>query len=222
MIEFVAATRLSPAEFSVSPLGLSLARVEKDVRIKPRITFNNREGLPEIYNRRIDTADPAEILVFLHDDVWIEDFYVSDRLIEALKTFDIAGLAGNRKRAPRQGLWARSQDATRLDPTLAGAIAHGDGPMGKVGFFGPIVAEVELLDGVFIAARKSSLRRHGVRFDPRFDFHFYDLDFCRTARSKGLHIGTFPLALTHRSAGEGFHGAAWEANRDRYFAKWGD
>ena len=61
----------------------------------------------------------------------------------------------------------------------------------------------------------------GVRFDERFDFHFYDLDFCRTARANGLRLGTFPLAVTHRSAG-GFGSPAWQENAERYLEKWGD
>ena len=93
--------------------------------------------------------------------------------------------------------------------------------MGKVGFFGPIVAQVELLDGVFIAARKSTLRKSGVRFDERFDLHFYDMDFCRTATKAGLRLGTFPLAVTHRSNGD-FFTAEWDDNYQRYFKKWGD
>jgi GT2 family glycosyltransferase len=222
MIEIVSATRLSESEFPASPLGISLARVQKDPRIKPRIAFENSAGLPEVYNRRIEATEPAEILVFVHDDVWIEDFYFSDRVIAALKDFDAVGLAGNRRRTPGQRFWTRSIEDRKADPFLAGAIAHGDAPMGKVGFFGPIIAEVELLDGVFLAARKSQLRKHGVRFDPRFDFHFYDLDFCRTARTKGLRLGTFPLSVTHRSMGGGYRSESWQANADRYFAKWGD
>ncbi len=221
MIEFVSATRLSQEEFRKSPLGVSLDRVSKDTRIRASIAYQNTNGLPTIYNRRIASKDPAEILVFVHDDIWIEDFYVSDRLLDSLKSFDIVGLAGNRKRVPGQKVWARSIINGQLYPHLAGAIAHGDAPMGKVGFFGPIIAEVEVLDGVFLAARKSTLRKSGVRFDERFDFHFYDLDFCRTAKKAGLRLGTFPLSVTHRSKGE-FFSSRWEASSQRYFEKWGD
>ena len=220
MIEFVSATRLSREEFRESPLGVSLDRVSKDTRINASIAYQNKDGLPTVYNRRITSKDPAEILVFVHDDVWIEDFYVSDRLLTALQSFDVVGLAGSKKHIPGQKIWCRSIDG-QWYTHLAGAIAHGDAPMGKVGFFGPIVAQVELLDGVFIAARKSTLRKSGVRFDERFDFHFYDMDFCRTATKAGLRLGTFPLAVTHRSNGD-FFTAEWDDNYQRYFKKWGD
>jgi GT2 family glycosyltransferase len=223
MIDLTSATRLSQATFNAqAPLASSLQRLEKDSRLHRHIAFDNRRGLPEIYNARIEAADADEIIVFVHDDVWLEDFYFSDRIIEGLKQFDVIGVAGTGRRAAQQDLWARSPETGQLDlPHLRGAIAHGDGPMGKVGFYGPIVGEVELLDGVFLAARRDALLQHDVRFDPSFGFHFYDLDFCRTARRKGLRLGTWPISMTHRSAGNP-NSPEWRTARQAYFAKWGD
>lgn len=223
MIDVVTATRLSRAEYDdQAPLALSLRRLEKDPRITPHVAFDNTRGLPEIYDRVIEANDTGDILVFVHDDVWLEDFYFSDRVIEGLKAFDVIGVAGNTRRLPGQDGWARSHETGRLDlPHLRGAIAHGDQPLGKVGFYGPITGEVEVLDGVFIAARRDALLEHGVRFDQRFAFHFYDLDFCRTARGKGLRLGTWPISMTHRSTGSP-NSPAWLKARDAYFAKWGD
>ena len=99
MIEVASATRLTETEFwAEAPLATSLARMVKDLRITPRIAFENVLGLPARYNASIDEENPAEILVFVHDDVWIEDFYFSDRIIEGLTHFDILGLAGNTRR----------------------------------------------------------------------------------------------------------------------------
>ena len=222
MIEIVSATRLSEPGFrEQAPLAACLARVAKDRRITPVVTCENARGLSEVYNARIDAEDPAEILVFVHDDVWLEDFYFADRILEGLKQFDIIGVAGNSRRLPRQSSWAHGPDG-RLDlPYLRGAIAHGTSPLGKVGFFGPIVGECELLDGVFLAARKQTLRTAGVRFDPRFSFHFYDLDFCRAARRAGLRLGTWPIAMTHRSSGAPGTDA-WNMGLAAYRAKWPD
>jgi len=223
MIDVVTATRLSRSDFAAtSALALSLQRLANDPRLTPRVAFDNSDGLPEIYDRAIETNDPGDILVFVHDDVWLEDFYFSDRIIDGLKQFDVIGVAGNSRRMPGQDNWARSHQTGRLDlPYLRGAIAHGKAPLGKVGFYGPIVGDVESLDGVFIAARRDALLKNGVRFDRRFGFHFYDLDFCRTARSKGLRLGTWPISMTHRSTGTP-NSPAWREARDAYFAKWGD
>ena len=103
MIDVVAATRLSRADFeSQAPLALSLRRLDKDRRLTPRVAFGNSDGLPEVYDRVIEAGDTGDIVVFVHDDVWLEDFYFSDRVIEGLKAFDIIGVAGNSRRLPRQ------------------------------------------------------------------------------------------------------------------------
>jgi GT2 family glycosyltransferase len=77
------------------------------------------------------------------------------------------------------------------------------------------------MDGVFLAVKKATLLSHGLRFDPRFDFHFYDLDFCRTARDLGLRLGTWPIALTHQSRG-GYNTPAWNEKARMYLEKWAD
>ena len=102
---------------------------------------------------------------------------------------------------------------------LSGSIAGGDAPFGPVSYFGAVPAECELLDGVFLAAKKFTLTANGILFDPCFDFHFYDMDFCRTARQKGLRLGTWPICLTHRSGGA-FSSPPWIEKYRLYCEKW--
>jgi hypothetical protein len=45
-------------------------------------------------------------LVFLHDDVWLDDYYLFSRIMEGLKQFDLIGGAGCKQRSPRQPSWA--------------------------------------------------------------------------------------------------------------------
>ena len=71
------------------------------------------------------------------------------------------------------------------------------------------------------AAKRSTLNGRGVRFDPRFTFHFYDMDFCRSARERGLRLGTWPICLTHQSTGA-FGSEGWLKGYESYLAKWGD
>jgi GT2 family glycosyltransferase len=223
MIEVVAATRLSEGDFwNESALGQSLQRLEFDARVTAHITYENRRGLPDIYNSRIAAQDSREVLVFVHDDVWLDDYYVTDRILEACEHFDVVGIAGNRRRTPGQPGWAfiDSQFTWDEHENLSGRVAHGKDPCGRVSSFGPCPADCELLDGVFLAARKSALLDKAVRFDARFDFHFYDLDFCRTARSKGLRLGTWPICITHQSNG-GFGGEQWQQRYRMYLEKWG-
>ena len=70
------------------------------------------------------------------------------------------------------------------------------------------------------AADSALLHKKGVRFDPRFQFHFYDLDFCRSAQAARLRLGTWPIALSHASHGTSIQSKAWERSRALYFQKW--
>ena len=171
------------------------------------------------------------MLVFVHDDVYLDDWMLGVHLMEALDHFDVVGVAGNTRRQPSQLTWYLEPPVTlpdgRLSLTdwdsahLSGAVAHGAPAQSMVKVYGPAPQPVALLDGVFLAARAARLREAQVRFDPRFDFHFYDLDFCRTAQAAGLRLGTWPLAITHASGGQSVHSASWQVGAQRYLEKWG-
>ena len=225
IIEIVSATLKTEDDFwNHSALGLSLKRLQQDKRLRTHITYQNRLGLPEIYNRRIQVDDAADYLVFVHDDVWIDDFFLVNRVIEGLQSYDIIGVAGNKRRQPYQPSWAFVQHdgGLKVDTpeNFSGSVAHGNEAFGQINIYGPAPAACELLDGLFLAASKDTLRKHGVLFDQRFNFHFYDLDFCRSAANFGLKIGTWPICLTHRSGGS-FATPEWESGRTLYFDKWG-
>lgn len=70
-----------------------------------------------------------------------------------------------------------------------------------------------------MAVRARTLKDSGVRFDPALGFHFYDLDFCRAATAAGLRLGTWPIAISHRSAGESMQSQAWRDSRALYWRK---
>src|SRR3954471_2293948 len=95
-IRLIAATRHDEVSFSRHcRLGLALKRLAFDQRVQGFIACANTEGLPVVYNRAIDQAPPADILLFTHDDVYIADFLVGTRLHHGLASFDVIGVAGN-------------------------------------------------------------------------------------------------------------------------------
>ena len=222
MIDVVSATRLSETDFwNTSALGISLRRLAHDGRLAARLAFANRRGLPEIYNARISAGGCSDMLVFVHDDVWIDDYFLADRVIEGLRHYDVIGVAGNRRKVQRQPSWAFVDTKFTWDDraNLTGCVAHGKHPFGDISFFGAVPADCELLDGVFLAARTAALKENGVFFDPRFEFHFYDMDFCRSARLRGLRLGTWPICLTHQSGGA-FGTQQWNLKYRAYIEKW--
>jgi GT2 family glycosyltransferase len=224
MVEFVCATRRSEEEFwTQSALGLSLIRMSFDRRILPRVAVSNTYGLPDIYNHSLDDETGPDIQIFIHDDVWLMDHFLVDRVLEGLQHCDVLGVAGVRQRVPGQPAWCFSDtELTPIDQALkAGSVAHSEEPFGRITHFGDCPAECELMDGVFLATRKSVLKRAGVRFDPQFDFHFYDMDFCRAARQRGLKLMAWPIALTHQSKGS-YISSHWREKYEAYLRKWGE
>lgn len=220
-VVLVSATRATPSDFARRTwLGSSLLRLAHDSRIRAQIAFENRAGLPLVYNAGLAQCAAEDLVVFVHDDVRLDDYHLADRLAEALSKYDVVGVAGNRRRQAGQPGWGFVDVQGRWDEPqyLSGSVAHGES--GRVTRFGPAPADCELLDGLLLAARVDRLRAHGVVFDPRFSFHLYDLDFCRSARAAGLRLGTWPLAVTHQSGGN--FDANWRDALRIYFGKWGN
>ena len=229
-IHVVSATRLSEAAFwETSLLGVSLRRIEYLVPVKHTITFENRAGLPTIYNAALATMDTADIAVFMHDDVTVHDFHLPHRLAEGLRTFDVIGPAGHAAPAADHAGWLHRLPAGATLPVaeddesthgLSGCVNHLFPDHELLSRYGPAPRRVALLDGVLIAAPVAVLRRHDIRFDERFQFHFYDIDFCRSCTANGLRLGTWPLAIGHASTGA-FNSPAWRGALVDYRNKWG-
>ena len=225
-IHVVSATRKTEAEFwQTSALGRSLQRVAFDQRIAASVAYSNSAGLPTIYNLAIDRAGADDVLVFVHDDVWLDDYFFGQRIVEGTQTFEAIGVAGNTRRSPGQPGWAfKTINNGQFEwdhGYLSGVVAHGQEPNGALSVFGFSPMPVLLLDGVLLAASKRALLARNVRFDEQFKFHFYDLDFCRTAERQGMRLGTWPIALTHQSGGA-FGTPSWQGMYQQYLQKWSD
>lgn len=225
-LRLVCATRLDQARFfAESATGRSIKAYIAVSGAELRLFPENRAGLPAVYNHAIaEAASSPAILVFLHDDLLIGDFFWARRIVEGLEHFDVIGLAGNTRRVPFQPTWAHVNLDFAWDDRahLSGVVAHGDAfPPAAVVPYGDTGRACKLLDGLLLAARSATLVGRGLRFDERFDFHFYDLDFCRQAEMAGVSMGTIPLGVVHQSGGN-FASAAWRAGYDTYIGKWKD
>jgi GT2 family glycosyltransferase len=226
-IRIVCGTRSPRTEFfGATALGQSLSLFGPSQLLQMQIFDGNVRGLAHIYNKAIDDAEckPA-LLMFVHDDVHICDFFWMDKIYNAVRQFDIIGLAGNRRRLVRQRAWAFTADASWSRDSsefLSGTVGHGRGfPCEKITIFGPSKQECKLLDGMMLVADSNCLIKRGVRFDEKFRFHFYDMDFCRQAELKGLRMGTWPISVIHESVG-GFDTEAWWESYRAYLDKYNE
>jgi GT2 family glycosyltransferase len=221
----VAASRCKESEFWTSTmLGKSMANQRDLEGLRFQIYFENQLGLSQIYNTAIKKSKLNDVLVFVHDDVWIEDDNWITKIRESLSEFDIVGVAGNVQLKPEQPAWCfmeKTEKGFTLDKKLLrGSVSQGTSPSKKTEYyFGDVPAECKVLDGLLFCAKASALRLTGTYFDPRFSFDFYDLDFCRSAGKNGLRIGVWNMKVIHNSGGS-FKTKEWNDAYDQYLQKW--
>lgn len=223
-IRLVCATRFSQDDFfKKAALGRSYTIYKPVMPMLEIFLFpDNTQGLPIVYNQVIEYSinDPA-ILVFVHDDVQLSDFYWSNHITFSLNKFNIVGVVGNTRRCPKQASWYFLNDECLRDDVqyLSGIVGHGKGfPMKNISVYGEADQECKLLDGLLLAVNSQTLIDHQLRFDPQFEFHFYDMDFCRQAELKGLTMGTCHISVIHESEGN-FH-EAWKEVYKKYLEKY--
>lgn len=164
---------------------------------------SNREGLSVMYNSILkEHLNDFDYIVFLHDDVYVDDLGVCEKLIKAHTQFDIVGLAGGVNpiiKAP--ALWHLMCGGFQSN-NLRGAVSH---PCSKdqIMFtsFGPTPARVAILDGLFLSVKTKSVKETNWKFNESYNFHHYDIASCIDANKKKLKLGVAPIWVMHNSPG---------------------
>jgi hypothetical protein len=184
------------------------------------ISFENRLGLPEVYNSKLESAAAVgyEYAVFVHDDVYIDDVNLFEKLTEAHRQygFHLVGAAGCCEPVIRfPSLWHVMSPKSQQ----RGAVSHyGPGQnCAAPTAYGPTPARVDLIDGLFISVHIPTAMAVGWRFNPSFRFHHYDLAASLDAARKGMRVGVYPVNLVHASAGlNNVEDAAWRSSDLRF------
>ncbi|MSQ71076.1 MAG: tetratricopeptide repeat protein [Betaproteobacteria bacterium] len=179
------------------------------------IGIHDAKSLCEGYNRGV-RASRGELLIFSHDDVEIVTPDFAARLLAAMEKQDLLGIVGATCLAGATwigGGW----------PHLRGQIGmpsvSGEGNTANFfGLQGPIGEQLQVMDGIFLAARRN------VALDLPFDeknfdgWHLYDIDFTFCAHLRGFRCGIGrDQVLVHRSVGD--FGDEWRFYRERFLEK---
>jgi tetratricopeptide (TPR) repeat protein len=178
------------------------------------ITIRDAQSLAEAYNRGIDHAT-GDVIVLSHDDIDVLALDFAARLLMHLRTYDVVGVVGGTRMTGPLPIWAGH-------PHVRGWITHHapESAEWQVDILhpSPVAGDVEVLDGVLLAARREVFT--AVRFDSAtFDgFHGYDIDWSYRAALAGYSLAAAgDFRLVHASRGR--FDDAWQRYAERFCAK---
>jgi predicted RNA-binding protein len=213
---FIVATPKNEQDFSETPTAVSLKKL--NLTSQTHVVYNNSIGLTKVYNSFIkDEKNKNNFLVFLHDDILLEDVFILEKLSAGFELFDIIGLAGTKKCD-----LSRSSCAWHLlsEPKeFVGEVSHSKDKMFWTNSYGPTPSRALLIDGLFMAVNVPKLLETSTFFDEDFDFHHYDISFCLNANKNKLKIGVFPIKLVHYGLGDSMLTDDWKKSNEKFKVK---
>ena len=180
----------------------------------------NTKSLQECYNSFLRDArsNSIDIVVFVHDDVFINTSDLRTRLVNASEKFSVFGLAGATTcKIGNPALWHLM--SKREDQR--GAVAHGKEASYQYTSFGPLPSRCLLIDGVFIGIDIKTLP-DTVKFDESYPskFHYYDLDFCLECNKEGVIMGIVDIPIIHTSPGLTNPNNEFYKGQEYFIKKW--
>jgi len=171
------------------------------------IFFENKDGLPHVYNKFITPEYKGKKVIFVHDDVLIEDLFWEEKLDMAFEKYDIVGLAGSKKcdlsKTPAWHLMSDRQD-------FVGEVGHSQNKVVWTTVFGKSDSRALVMDGLFLAINVERVLQTPLKFDENFDFHHYDITFCLNANALKLKMGVTPIRVVHFGLGDSMNTEDWQ------------
>lgn len=198
-------------EFEQRPIFNSLKKqYENNSKIEFFIFKDNKAGLSQCYNQILNDENHAnKTVLFVHDDVELEDIFLYEKLINS--PYTITGLAGAKSFNKKADHLAWHICANN---DMVGEVCH----MSKdkqvfTTKFGPTNSRSLTLDGLFLSCKIKELREKNVSFDENFAFHHYDISFCLRANQQKISCGVLPIHVVHHGLGDSMLTQEWaEAN----------
>jgi len=210
---FVTATKGSGTELLLNkPLGLFLEKSKMDKQTD--IVENNKTGLTKVYNKYLTEEYRDKYIIFVHDDVIIDDLFFEEKIINGFSDYDIIGLAGSKKCDLTASVPAWHMMSQRED--FVGEVAHRKDDVIWTTCFGPTKSRALVIDGLFIGVNVNRALEVGLKFDENFDFHHYDITFCLMANKLKLKMGVIPLRAIHFGLGDSMNTPEWAKSAETF------
>jgi hypothetical protein len=195
-----------------SQLCLSLDKI--GISNKCKVITENKEGLPKIYNSFINEEHKDYYIIFIHDDVLIEDLFFEEKLQLAFEKYDIVGLAGSKRCDLNSPMSAWHLMSDKKD--WVGEVSHSKDKKVWTSTFGETDSRALILDGLFIGVNVERLLETNTRFDENFTFHHYDISFCLNANNNKLKMGVYPIKVTHFGLGDSMNTPEWQESAMKF------
>jgi hypothetical protein len=223
-VVIVSCTRKDPSQKDELPIYRSFVDGLNGGYCKLDLTCNNSDGMPTVYNRKIEEYKnkDAEFLVCVHDDVYIDDLKLYQKLKYAYDklNFNIIGLAGGlNPRLTDPALWHIMTERNQQ----RGQVSHpaGNNNQTMMTPFGPTPSRVAIADGLFLAVHLPSVTKTDWKFNENYTFHHYDMASCIDANRKGLRIGVYPIHAIHSSPGLlSIHDKIWSESNKKFLQEY--
>jgi len=199
-------------EFANRPIFKSL-NYHYDSGIDMQVFKDNTESLSVCYNKVLkDPKNYESIVLFVHDDVELEDMFMGRKLLDS--PYSITGVAGAKTFNKRVDKLAWHLASTR--DQYVGEAGHSHQGNVWTTVFGPTNSRALTLDGVFLACKVKDLVDKDLYFDEDFGFHFYDLAFCMRANEKKVTCGVLPIRIIHHGIGDSMLSNDWEQSNIKF------
>lgn len=183
-------------------------------------TNNTKKGLGQYYNECLVKHKDKDCVVLVHDDVDIINIDLEYQLKKAFKQFDVVGVAGCvNPKIIEKNLWHWMGNKKENLRGIAGHPYSSDGDF-FVTSFGPTPSRAVIIDGVFMALKMEKIRDTEIKFDEKFMFHHYDIDFSLTCNKNKLKIGVWPILINHKSPGLKNFDQSFESSNAYFIDKW--
>ena len=204
-------------------LEICLANAKKTAfkEFNPIIIQNNprKFSLTEAYNLGIQQSK-SEILVFMHEDVWLLSKNWDEmlrKIFSGTANLGVVGVAGTNYLDEIAQWYIYGANHCR------GAVMHSDGQRIWVNDFGgdpqEPIAPVVVVDGVFMACRKEVILKNNLYFSEAFNhFHFYDISWSAAVFRCGFsNVVTREIQLLHLGLGD--LDENWDIERKKFVEK---
>jgi GT2 family glycosyltransferase len=182
---------------------------------------NTKMGLSEYYNQCLDEySNMYDYIILCHDDVEFINIDLAFQVSKALEVYDVIGVAGSiNPQIKDKNLWHLMSDRKDLRGLAGHSWEQTNNEM-VVTSFGPTPSRVAIIDGVFMAINAKKISKTKTRFDEKFMFHHYDIDFSLQCNRDRLKIGVWPILLDHSSPGLREFNKNWEESNLYFKNKW--